>query len=222
MTEKIPRKMNPVRWRIGVDLDNTIIDYRQSWFKNAQKLGLPDQLSYASKNATRRFMRALPDGENKWQELQAIVYGANILDAKVASGFEDFVRMSRANGVSLSIVSHKTQVAARGGFDLHKAAMRFLHEHRFFAKSGLGFSETNIHFEETRRQKVQRIRELNCTHFIDDLQEVFDSPQFPDTIENILLTIDDSKITEPAASCRNWHEVKRKIFKDGTGRRRTH
>ena len=37
----------------------------------------------------------------------------------------------------------------------------------------------DVHFSNTRQCKVNKISELNCDYFIDDLLEVFEEPHFP-------------------------------------------
>ena len=43
-----------------------------------------------------------------------------------------------------------------------------------------GVPEEHLYFESTRAEKIARIIQLRCTHFIDDLEEVFNDPAFPD------------------------------------------
>ena len=56
----------------------------------------------------------------------------------------------------------------------------------FFGSGGLGFSEDQVFFEGTRDAKIERIRTLGCTHFIDDLEEVFLEASFPPDVEKFL------------------------------------
>ena len=48
--------------------------------------------------------------------------------------------------------------------------------------------EENVYFEDTRAEKIARIVRLKCTHFIDDLEEVFDDPAFPSDVERMLIS----------------------------------
>lgn len=172
---------------IGIDLDNTIIDYRESFSEVAASLCLvPDGFS-GDKAALRACVRALPDGEHRWIELQAEVYGARILTAREMPGALDFVRRAVAAAVPVFIVSHKTQYPAADpqGIDLRAAAREWLARHGFIADDAL--SPSSVFFEGTRADKVARIGALGCTAFIDDLVEVFDDVGFPPGLENFLL-----------------------------------
>jgi hypothetical protein len=57
---------------------------------------------------------------------------------------------------------------------------------RLFADDGIGFARDRVYFESTRREKIQRLTELQCTHFIDDLEETFLEDSFPANVDKIL------------------------------------
>ena len=44
--------------------------------------------------------------------------------------------------------------------------------------------ENQVFFELTKEEKVQRIVQLGCTHYIDDLPEILE--MLPDTVQKIL------------------------------------
>jgi hypothetical protein len=79
-------------------------------------------------------------------------------------------------------VSHKTQFANYDTTetDLRKGALKWLDR----AGSSYGTDRSfrrDVYFESTRVDKINRIRSLGCTHFIDDLEETFREPSFPRT-----------------------------------------
>ena len=85
-------------------------------------------------------------------------------------------------------MSHKTEF---GHFDpekipLRKEAMKWMEIKRFFDSQNFGINKDNIHFANTREEKVDKIARLNCTFFIDDLPEVFMEPVFPNKTKKIL------------------------------------
>ena len=53
-------------------------------------------------------------------------------------------------------------------------------------KNNLVISKDNIFFESTRQDKIKRIKELECTHFVDDLEETFEESSFPKKVKKIL------------------------------------
>jgi hypothetical protein len=45
---------------------------------------------------------------------------------------------------------------------------------------------SQVYFESTRMDKIERIKKLKCTHFVDDLEEVFIEESFPSGVKKIL------------------------------------
>ena len=63
---------------IGVDFDNTIVSYDAVMHTVALKQGWIDSQLTKKKKQIRDHIRLTSDGERKWQQLQAIVYGRRI------------------------------------------------------------------------------------------------------------------------------------------------
>lgn len=193
--------------RIGIDFDNTLIDYDRVFLKTAQERGLVAADFAGSKREVRDAIRRLPDGELAWQRLQGHVYGAGIGGAVLFEGADAFLRQCRALNVDVFIVSHKTRYGhldpAR--VDLRQAALGWMAAHGFFNADGFGFRQEDVFFEETRPAKLARIAALNCTHFIDDLEEVFADPAFPASVRGILFATASSGC--PALVCCHWRDV---------------
>ena len=196
--------------RIGIDFDNTLIDYDRVFLEAARGRGLVPRDFTGSKKAVRDAIRLLPDGEPTWQRLQGYVYGAGIGGAEPFAGAHDFLRRCARDGVTAFIVSHKTRFGhydpAR--IDLREAARGWMKEQ--------GFLETvpadHLFFEDDREHKIARIAALRCTHFIDDLEEVFADPTFPAGVRRILLGEGDAESCDTL--CGNWREVTAAIFGD--------
>jgi hypothetical protein len=175
--------------RIGIDFDNTIICYDEVFRHLAIAWQLLDKTDQGSKRQLRDKIRLLSDGELLWQRMQGQVYGAQIHQANLFDGFKEFVAMCNNHPqVEIYIVSHKTEF---GHFDesrvnLRDAARRWLSDQGFFNSGDTHIREANIFFETTREDKINRIKALQCTHFIDDLVEVLDSPLFPAGVERFL------------------------------------
>ena len=173
--------MSSDRLLIGVDLDNTLVCYDELFHRAAQQEGLIELAAPRSKERIRNSIRLLPNGENKWTRLQAIVYGPRMCDATAFAGSQDFLRHCVQRGIKTLIISHKTRFATLDGkqVDLRESALAWMKEKRFFEPDGAGLSTEDVYFESTRLEKIARIRELGCTHFIDDLIEVFSEGSFP-------------------------------------------
>lgn len=173
---------------IGVDFDNTIVSYDDIMHRVAVQRGLVHPDVRKSKNHIRDSIRQLPNGEIKWQKLQAIVYGSRMGEARLIEGVPTFFSLCKQHKAAIYIISHKTEYANfdQTGSNLRAAALTWMRRNRFFEADGLGLSQEDVYFESTRRQKIMRIRHLRCTHFIDDLEETFLEDSFPTDVEKIL------------------------------------
>ena len=111
--------------------------------------------------------------EDKFTLLQAEIYGKKLIDAKQADGmFKALIELKKRK-IELFIISHKTKYPYMGPkYNLHKAANEWLEKNNFFEKSGLSIPLENVFFELTKENKVNRIKDLGCTHYIDDLPEI--------------------------------------------------
>lgn len=185
------------RLRIGIDLDNTLIDYDRVFCDVSIDWGLVPAEFAGSKRDVRDHIRSTGDGEVAWQRLQAHVYGPAILGARVADGAALFIQRARDRGAELTIVSHKTARANLNAHDvnLRDAALGWLRANGIAGPNAV--PESNVYFEDTRAGKIARIVALRCTHFIDDLEEVFDDPAFPRDVERLLLTSAASSGSHP-------------------------
>jgi len=173
---------------VGIDFDNTIVDYVQLISDTAAEMGLALGSGPKSKDEVRDLVRNLPDGELNWQRLQASIYGPGIRKAGPSAGVMTFLTGCKQRELEVYIVSHKTQFAAQdsGGVDLREAAVSWLEKNKFLVESETGISQSRVYFGDTRLEKVQRIQDLGCTHFIDDLVETFLDPSFPTGVTKIL------------------------------------
>ena len=205
--------------KLGVDLDNTLISYEELFQRVAEEQGLlsavPDSIGESNgKTAVREVVRSLPNGEFQWQKLQGLVYGARIKEAQLIPGVRSFFRECQKRGVPVYIVSHKTKAAHHDdiGMDLHQAAMGWMSENEFFSQSGMGLSQDRVYFEETRAGKLRRIQSLKCTHFIDDLEEVFSEEGFPEGVTKILYDPAADGGSPVADVAGDWERIRGYVF----------
>ncbi len=203
---------------IGVDFDNTIIGYDRVFYRRARRRRWVPESIVRTKRAIRDYLRATPGGERRWQALQATVYGPGIREAALMRGVRPFVAACRRSRTPLYIVSHKTSRAARGGPDvnLRQAALAWMRSRGFFRHEGLAFSEADVFFESSREAKVARVKQLGCTHFIDDLEETFREPAFPAGVVRVLLASGAGRRGQRAhagwAVCRSWDAIRAVVF----------
>jgi hypothetical protein len=205
----------PVRRNLAIDLDNTIVDY-DALFAAVCRQFAQVSPSAASKNAVRDLLRGMPDGEQIWVRVQAIVYGERMAEARLIDGVRPFLAECRRHRLPVHIISHKTRYAAADcrGIDLREASRRWLSVSGVLDAGGLAMDD--VFFEDTRADKISRIRALGCTCFIDDLEEVFAEPGFPAGLDRILFDPADAHPAEHCGLtvCRSWPEIFAHVFGD--------
>ncbi|HYM30221.1 MAG TPA: hypothetical protein VEU47_02905 [Candidatus Cybelea sp.] len=198
---------------IGIDFDNTIAGYDRLFARLAVDLGLLPNAPEGGKKAVRDAVRSRhPEGDLAWQRLQAIAYGERMQEAELIAGVGAFLTACRERRIPVRIVSHKTRHAACDPWrvDLRSAALAWMRQQGFFDRFGL--APEHVFFESSRHDKVARIRNLRCTHFIDDLEEVFAEPGFPAEVEAILFDPAKSATSSRAATLAHWHDIEEHVL----------
>jgi hypothetical protein len=206
--------------KIGIDFDNTIVSYDELMYRAALDRGLINGGGERTKRAVRDRIRQMPDGEIEWQKLQALVYGPMMTGARPTEGAEEFIKWCRSSGLAVSIVSHKTEYASYDvtRTNLRAAALDWMTARRFFDRDGLDIRREAVYFESTRADKIARIRSIGCSHFIDDLEEVFLEESFPRDVHKILYspgTPESPVEASTAAVLSSWGAI-RELIAAGT------
>jgi len=199
---------------IGVDFDNTIVNYEDIVHRVAVQWGLIQLDVGKNKKNIRDKIRQLPGGEVEWQRLQAVVYGSRMEEARLIDGVQVFFQLCKQYEIRVHIISHKTEFARfdETGANLRVVAMAWMKKNRFFETDGLGLLQESVYFEPSRQEKIERIKYLRCTHFIDDLEEIFFENSFPASVEKILYTphrqdISRQVISRGARVFTRWEEI---------------
>ncbi len=193
---------------LGVDFDNTIVCYDEVFHRLALAEGLIPTTVPCDKTSVRDFLRAA-GREDRWTAMQAVVYGERMPEARPFPGVLDFFAACAERSLRVSILSHRTRQPIAGApCDLHAAAFRWLEANGFVDL----ISRDAIHFRETRAEKVARVRETGCTHFIDDLPEFLAEPLLPPDLHRILFDPARAVRAKPGLTVvASWPEV-RTIF----------
>ncbi len=175
---------------IGIDFDNTIASYDGLMHRLAVDWGWMDGGLPKNKKSIRDTLRALPDGELKWRRLQTHCYGPGMGDARPMDGVKDFLAACRKREIPVWVVSHKTEFANFGDptVKLRAAAIDWMRQEGLLDQQQFGLSLERVCFEGTREEKVQRIRALGITHYVDDLEETFLEKSFPEGVQKILFS----------------------------------
>ena len=159
--------------RIGLDLDNTIINYDLAFISAANSLGVNLPEFCITKTKIKNFVRALDQGDILWQRLQGKVYSKFIeTHGQLYSGVKRFLLHSKLSGHEIVIVSHKTINAHYDDCELpiRELATQFLIDNGLIGGSYPLVS--SVYYESTREEKIKKILSLDFDWFVDDLPEV--------------------------------------------------
>jgi hypothetical protein len=203
--------------RIGIDFDNTIVNYDDLFYQVALKKGLINSGIEISKDAVRSQVRNLDNGEIEWQKLQTYVYTRCMHKATLMKGVAPFIKECKDKEIKIVIISHKTQFAKHdlSGIDLRTTALDWMHNNGFFDKSGMNCQNEDIFFESSRIEKITRIKLLRCTHFIDDLEEIFLEKEFPKDVEKLLFIPSGKyRVIEGVKAFTDWKQIYDNFFSD--------
>ncbi len=195
---------------LRLDLDNTIICYDGLFHQRAVELDLiPPGLAH-DKESVSDYLKS--NGKNDvWTRMQAEIYGLELHRASPFPGALDFIKEAARKGVEVYIISHKTRFAAADPeTDLRECAMDWLRARNFVGQDS---PVRQVYFAETRREKVERIAAVECTHFVDDLAVVFKEPGFPDQTIPILFDPNQSTIHWPGGiKVSSWANLTDALF----------
>ena len=171
--------------RIGLDFDNTIVNYDDVFHLVAHEGGhIPANLS-RSKVQVRNFLRSVGK-EDTWTQMQGYVYGARMSDAAPYPGAVEFMRWAKDAGHELRIISHKTRYPYFGTkYDLHQSARQWVE--RVLQQNGIAlFKPEHVFFDLTKEAKLRRVETQKCDMFVDDLPEILSAPEFPSDVRTVL------------------------------------
>jgi uncharacterized HAD superfamily protein len=185
--------------RIGIDLDNTLADYRRPLQRLCADHGVSGHCK-DPKLALREALRALGKA-GEWTRYQGELYGPLMREAELFAGAAEVVRKWQQSGCDVCVVSHRTKYPIAGQkHDLHAFARSWI--------ESVKLPVADLFFEESKEAKVARIESLGCDLFIDDLPEVLDHPGFPATTRKILFDPGCSHSLQPdIASAATWAEI---------------
>lgn len=171
---------------IGIDLDNTIIQYDQVIYDIAVMKGLIPESTPPNKTIIRDIFRS-SGRESLWTGIQGYVYGEGMRSASPFPGIIQFLQVLSRHGFSPCIISHRTKFPYAGGdIDLHLAAMDWLIQEEITGFLKAPIPRERIFFELTKEAKYLRIKQENCRIFIDDLVEFLVSDHFPAKVTPVL------------------------------------
>lgn len=193
-------------FKIGIDLDNTIINYLESFkYYSKNKLNIDCNNLNSKEEIKQKIKKELSNYE--WTKLQNIVY-SNLSKAKIFEDFKKFLFLCYINKYHVYIISHKTE---RSQFN-KKIFLRDI-SHKFINKKLKLFNKRlilkkNIFFCETVNEKIKKINDLNLDYFIDDLKKIIKHPKLDKKINKILFISGNKKY-----NFNEWAKIESIFFK---------
>lgn len=161
--------------RLGLDLDNTLIDYTASFESLAPHFGITGP--QATRDEIRGQLRR-PEGDEEWQRFQSLLYTEGLENALPATGAVELIRGCKSNDIEVFIVSHKTRRGPDrfGARDLRAPALQWLTNHNLVP--GL-IPRDHVFFSDSVDAKIESIAGLRLDVFVDDLPEILSHPRWP-------------------------------------------
>lgn len=155
--------------RIGLDLDNTVIDYKDAYLNISKIFEL--NFKVYSKHEIKSALVSSANGDYAWQEYQSQLYTKGLDFAKVSRGLLKFLNYCKKKKIEVFIISHKTEStpAEFGGLKLREPAMRWLQKNKIVPQL---IKKDNIYFCSTQEEKIKMINSLKIDLFVDDLDEI--------------------------------------------------
>ena len=157
--------------KIGIDLDNTIINYDKLFLDLAKEKKLIKRNLKITRQSLRKIIKK--ESIKKWKTIQSTVYSEKIKEAKINSGVLTFFKKIINQNKKIFIVSHKTKFPYIGKKkNLHSLSKKWISKNLIKKINNKNFDLKSVYFEETEKKKIKRIRKLKCQYFIDDLPSI--------------------------------------------------
>ena len=167
---------------IGIDFDNTIINYDKVFYSLALKKKIIRKNILIEKEAIKNYL-IQNNFYNEWISLQGEVYSKHVLMGKTNSFFIPVLK-KLLKKYELHIISHKTLYPVIGEkINLRDQALKWI-EKKIISK--VNFKRENIHFASTQNEKIKIIKIKKCNIFIDDLEDILVHNKFPKKCKKIL------------------------------------
>ena len=166
----------------GFDFDNTLINYDKIFYSIAVKRLLIKKKIKKDKSSIKKILFK-EKKIKEWTKLQSEVYSKEIYKATPNKKLILLLKFLKKKKIKFYIISHKTKFPYYGKkIDLHKISKDWLRINIFNKRNRLG--NCKYYFESTIKKKIQRIKKLKITHFVDDLSEILNL--MPTSVTGIL------------------------------------
>lgn len=154
---------------IGIDLDNTIINYSKIFERKAKEN--VNLRSVKNKDDIKKILFQRNDIQT-WKKIQSEVYGESLYLAKPYIGFISKLKNILKKN-EIKIISHKTKVSYfNNSINLHDVTKVWLEKNIFSKLNQIEKSKIKLFLEITKNNKINKIIDEECDIFIDDLEEI--------------------------------------------------
>ena len=188
--------------KIGIDLDNTIINYENSFKKFLIEKKI--FLKKTNKSKIKKFINNHPKIKS-WTKAQEEIYGYYIRFANVFKNYKYFETFALRNSCKLYIISHKTKLSQYSKkYNLRNVANNWL-------KKNIKKKNYRIFYSNTVNEKIKIISKIKPKYYIDDLIEILENKKIPKKINKIFFSNTLSKNT---LTFNNWIKIKNYIAKN--------
>jgi len=196
--------------KIGIDIDNTILDYSFSFTKHASTL-LGASLPEGSTKLQVQNHVVMNYGEDSWTKIQGVVYSQTPLEAIVSEGFKEFLDQARMKRATINFVSHKTQFPIEGPrVNLRKLVLDLLRQERLLNPS---LKSKDVVFCDSPEEKLKVIAMSNFNFFIDDLASIIS--KLPKNLQGLHYRCEcTSPLDAQHQPMKNWNQIKSHVFRD--------
>lgn len=196
------------RLRIGIDIDNTILDFGEAIRRASLEILGINLEQHATKSSSALRIRELA-GNDVWTDLQGYVYAEYSQYASTFQGALATISRLRARGEEIKLISHKTRRPASGReVDLHHWTHSTLERTGVLEAVLSDFTAQgrSITLCESLEEKIGEISSQDCVVFIDDLVKVLEP--LPSDIRKIHIFCDGQHSKNVAVECHtDWEEV---------------
>lgn len=157
---------------IGFDLDNTIVDYKNSLTHISEYLyGYSKKNKSVSKNEIKSFVINKYD-ESKWTNIQGILYSFFMEKALIDKNFFKLIDFLVSKKYEIVIVSHRSVIPDSGDpYDLQLSARKWINKNII---QTIDRKKIRIDYFllDSYSKKIEKIKKIAPLFFIDDLLSV--------------------------------------------------
>lgn len=179
--------------RIGIDLDNTIINYENSFKKYLKYQKLP-----IKKISKKKIKELLIKKNFRWNNAQEEIYGFFIKFARPYKYFKDFEKFAINKKIKLFIVSHKTIYSEFSKkYNLRVESNKWL-------RKNINIENYKIIYTTSISKKIEKINSLKLDYFIDDLIVILKKKKLSKKLKKIYFS--NSKY-DNVICLNNWKKI---------------